>query len=310
MKIRWIGILVMVVWTLSASAAPQAAHVVLISIDGLRPDAIEQSKAAFLGELIREGSYCPQAKTVRPSLTLPAHTSMLTGLDVERHGVKWNDYKPGAIELPTLLSLVKGTGRGSIGFFSKPKFYCLAPESGMDFRYITPVPENWDSPISKLVRAGVHKAYDSPPDTTAPGIAGVFAAEWPKRKPAFAFVHFRETDRAGHKHKWMSDEYLEAVRVCDGAVGSILKTIRDAGLGPKTIVIVTTDHGGDGRRHDLDVPENNIIPWICAGPGVPKGLKIDRELSVTDTTPTVLQMLGVPVAQKLDGKVVGEVMAK
>ena len=302
--------LILLGWSVTVSGAPQAEHVVLISLDGLRPDAIEESGAVTLTILIKDGTYCPKAKTVRPSLTVPAHASMLTGLDVSRHGANWNDYKPGEISSPTLFSLVKKSGGGAMAFCSKPKLYPMLPKESLELRYLPPIPENWDSADSKLVRAGGRKSYAGPPDTTAPGIVKVFADKWPKRKPAFAFVHFRETDVAGHKHDWMSDEYLEAVRVCDRAVGSILEILEKSGARSKTAVIVTSDHGGDGGHHLDDIPENNTIPWICAGPGVPKGLKIDREVSIKDTTPTILQLLGVPVPKKLDGKLVEEVVLR
>ena len=57
-----------------------AQHVVVISIDGLRPDAIAASGAANLQRMMREGAYSLQARTIMPSRTLPSHTSMLTGV--------------------------------------------------------------------------------------------------------------------------------------------------------------------------------------------------------------------------------------
>src|SRR5262245_8758227 len=54
-------------------------HVVIVSIDGLRPDAIATYKAPTLERLMGEGSYTLHAATILPSKTLPSHTSMLTG---------------------------------------------------------------------------------------------------------------------------------------------------------------------------------------------------------------------------------------
>ena len=58
-------------------------NVVLVSIDGLRPDAIATFKAPTLSKLVSEGSYTLKATTILPSKTLPSHTSMLTGVDGE-----------------------------------------------------------------------------------------------------------------------------------------------------------------------------------------------------------------------------------
>lgn len=294
----------------AAVAAPQAEHVVLISIDGFRPDAIQKARATVLLRLIEEGVYCPMAQTVRPSLTVPGHASMLTGVDVKRHGAYWNDYQPGGIATPTVFSIAKKAGRTTAAIAAKPKLYPLLTEETLDYRYLPPIPEGWDSSNPLDVKAGVKKSYAGPPDTTAAGIAGAFASEWPKLRPAVTFVHFRETDVAGHKHKWMSEDYLQAVRVCDEAVGRVLAAIDQSGLRDKTVVIITSDHGGSGRHHLDDVEENNTIPWICSGPGVPKGLKLEREVSILDSTPTILKLLGIPVPGGLDGRPVGEVVAK
>ena len=66
-------------------------NVVVVSIDGLRPDAIITYSAPTLQRLMREGSYTLSARTIDPSKTLPSHTSMLTGQPPDRHGVLWNN---------------------------------------------------------------------------------------------------------------------------------------------------------------------------------------------------------------------------
>src|SRR5262245_36260715 len=60
---------------------PRVERMIVISIDGLRPDAIDAADAKTLKALIARGAYCRKAQTIRPSITLPSHTSMLTGLD-------------------------------------------------------------------------------------------------------------------------------------------------------------------------------------------------------------------------------------
>src|SRR5687768_4085146 len=55
----------------------RSEHVVIISLDGLRPDAIDKFGARTLQRLMREGTYTLNAQTILPSKTLPSHTSML-----------------------------------------------------------------------------------------------------------------------------------------------------------------------------------------------------------------------------------------
>src|SRR5947199_8963276 len=56
-------------------------HVIVVSIDGLRPDAIDKFHARTLQRLMHEGRYSLHAQTIKLSLTLPSHTSVLTGVD-------------------------------------------------------------------------------------------------------------------------------------------------------------------------------------------------------------------------------------
>src|SRR5690606_16223481 len=72
-------------------------HVILASRDGLRPDAIEAYRPPTLTRLMRPGRSALEARTVLPAKTLPAHTAMLTGAAIERHGVTWNESRPDSV---------------------------------------------------------------------------------------------------------------------------------------------------------------------------------------------------------------------
>lgn len=91
--------------------------------------------------------------------------------------------------------------------------------------------------------------------------------------PSFLFVHFSGTDIVGHDRGFDVTEgsaYLEEVRRQDGHVGRILFAI-DArrSLAAATVVIVTTDHGGEGNGHaDPNMPAHYRIPFIVWGAGI------------------------------------------
>ena len=74
-------------------------NVVLVSIDGLRPDAIARFAAPTLQRLIGEGSYSLSAHTIMPSTTLPSHTSMLSGEPPDEHGVFWNNVTSAKVDV-------------------------------------------------------------------------------------------------------------------------------------------------------------------------------------------------------------------
>lgn len=255
-----------------------ADHVLIVSVDGLRPDAIEACDAVHMKELIARGVRAAEARTVQPTLTLPSHASMLTGLDVARHGVTWNSATPGWIQFPTALSAAREAGLRTGAFYAKPKL-----------RYLFP-------PGDATVEVCVDEDEGS-----AETLAREFAAAWSKAPLDLVFIHFREPDAAGHREGWMSGPYLQAVEAADRALGQVLESVRVSGRFERTAVIVTADHGGTGAHH-WDDPK---IPWICAGPEVAQGVRLERLVRTFDTAVTALRFLGLRAAG-LDGLAVTE----
>jgi predicted AlkP superfamily pyrophosphatase or phosphodiesterase len=298
-----------------------AERVLIVSIDGLRPDAVQAAKAETLKGLIARGAYCATAQTIRPSVTLPSHTSMLSGLDAPRHQVYWNSYHRGYLPYPTVFSVVAQSGAKSAMIFSKDKFHFLAHPRCVNFVYGPPVPdkpappEDYRDPDQQetlLLRQREAALRPEERNTTADDLARVFTAEWPRGSFRLTFLHFREADVMGHRRGWMSPDYLEAVASIDRALGAVVATVERNGGFEKTALIVTSDHGGSGRDHywflQPGKAENLTIPWICVGPGVPAGLRIERSIRTVDTAPTALALIGLGSPANIEGKAVSEVL--
>ena len=144
---------------LTVVAAPvqaQTPNVVLISIDGLRPDAIAASGARNLQRMMREGAYTLRARTIMPSRTLPSHTSMLTGVPPEVHGINWNFEQVenvGTVQVPTVFDLAQAAGKSTAGFFGKSKFRHLLRRDAPRFRMAPYGNDLWSAPrITQEVR--------------------------------------------------------------------------------------------------------------------------------------------------------------
>ena len=250
-------------------------HVLLVSIDGLRPDAINTFRAPTLQRLAREGSYTFGASTITPSKTLPSHTSMLTGEPPERHGVLWNNVLTAdtdLIEQTTVFGVARSKGYATAAFFSKPKFQPLQQAGALDY---SQAPGGWFGAWKSTRTVGDVERYLS----TA--------------RPNLLFVHLADVDRAGHSSGWMSDPYGAAVAQCDAAVRRLLDAADNAfGKGAYT-VIVTADHGGHGQDHGSDDPQDVMIPWIVWGRGVQTGELPTGTIRTMDTASTVLWLLGL-----------------
>jgi arylsulfatase A-like enzyme len=110
----------------------------------------------------------------------------------------------------------------------------------------------------------------------------------------------------------VSNQQLAAVAKADRSVGRILGAYRNLGLLDSTLVIVSSDHGGSGRRHGPDIPLSREIPWIASGPSVRRNLDLDRQPGVVveteDTFATACAWLGIRVPGPIKGRVVEEIL--
>jgi predicted AlkP superfamily pyrophosphatase or phosphodiesterase len=249
-------------------------HVVLVSIDGLRPDAISAFRAPTLQRLIREGSYTLRAVTITPSKTLPSHTSMLTGEPPDRHRVRWNTVitaDTDHIEQTTVFGVARSRGYRTAAFFSKPKFQPLQQADALDY---SQAPGGW---------FGGWRT-----DRTVGDVERYLASS----RPNLLFVHLADPDLAGHASGWMSEAYGRAVTDSDVGVRRLLAAADTAFGADGYTFIVTADHGGHGRDHGSDHPQDVTIPWIAWGHGVKAG-ELAPGIRTMDTASTILWLLGL-----------------
>ena len=259
-------------------------HVILVSIDGLRPDAIGHYDAPTLRRLMAEGSYSLSASTIMPSKTLPSHTSMLTGVGPEVHGITWNTHSADLLEyvqVPTVFELVQAAGMSSAGFAAKAKFRHLFDPSEMDY-FEAPATNAATWPLARTVERAVNYMRHE--------------------QPNFLFVHFGEPDFVGHTIGWMSQVYGWAVTQADAGVGAIVEAADETyGAGNYTILI-TADHGGHARTHGSAATEDRWIPWIAHGAGVRTDTELLPGIRTFDTAATVLWALGLQVPASFAGR--------
>jgi len=265
-----------------ARPAAHVRHVVLISIDGLRPDAIEAAGAATLRGLVRQGAYTLEASTISPSKTLPSHTSMLTGVGPAKHGITWNEDRvgeTGRVGVPTVFDLADSAGLDAAAFFGKAKFRHLMVPGTLDYAQ---APTGWWGRWSARRTAYDVRAY----------LERTARAGGP---PHLLFVHLGEPDYAGHAVGWMSWLYGRAVRTADEALAVVLAAADAAyGRGGYTLIL-TADHGGHRRTHGSADSLDVTIPWVAWGQSVVPGPALGSGIRTMDTGATALWLLGVPV---------------
>lgn len=284
--IPFVVALVLAAFTFQASARattpdgfPVVEHprVLIVSFDGLRPDAITAATAPTLTDLIASGSYDAAALAEIPAVTLPNHLCMVTGLTILNHGVLANFDLPGRTQHTTIFDAAEAAGLRTAYFATKSKLAYLCNEGETDA---------WD--------------IESDVDTLADIAAGAIA------DTAFdlVFLHFGEPDGTGHAHGWMSDPYLEKVTSTDAAFARVLTALDNSGARDETLIIVTADHGGTGRTHGFPIATDQHVPFILSGPQVAVGRELDARLRPMDVAATALGFLGVDAEFARDGRFV------
>jgi arylsulfatase A-like enzyme len=270
---------------------PAVEHVIVISIDGLRPDRALLAEMPTLRAMLRSGAYTFWARTTPGSVTLPSHTSMLTGVIPGKHGIEWNRdlpfSEPVYSKVPTVMELATKAGYVTAMVAGKSKFSALNKPGTISHVFV-PVGEKGDNDQVVLEASKVIEAH----------------------KPHFLFVHFPDVDTVGHAEGWGSAGQLAQIEKTDAQLGQLFTALDRAGIRESTVVILSADHGGAGRTHGAEDPRSRHIPWIVTGPAVRKFFDLTQiatlEVRTEDTCATACWLLGLPLAVNFDGKPVYE----
>lgn len=265
-----------VLFALPALAADQ---VILIGIDGLAPFGIQAARTPRLDDLRRRGAYTWHARGVMPTSSSSNWASMIMGAGPEQHGVTSNDWQPGKFEFPPAC-------RGTEAIF--PTVYG-------ELRRQRPAAKigifhHWDD-YARLVEKSAPSVVERHPAEAATMEAAV--RYWKTARPELLFVHLDHVDHAGHEVGWRTPEYRAAVEEADRLIGLMLDTVRDAGAWDRTLILVSADHGGVGKKHGGLSMEELEIPWIAAGANVRAGFEITEPVNTWDTAATIAWALGL-----------------
>lgn len=269
----------------------EVRRVIVVVLDGLRPDAIDAYDLVNVRQLMQLGASSRSARTVSPSLTWPALTSLLTGADPCRHQILSD-----TLHLPKS----KTTLHPMPELLMKAGFPCSA--------FLGDVPAVYRIFGTRIgERLGFsHVRFGG---QTACEVLFHARKQVESQRRGLIFMHWSDADRAGHAHGWMSPRYGQAACALDTALGMLAATV-DIESDPHTVIIALADHGGGGideRNHEGDHPLNTTIPLAIAGGGIqPRDL---GAVGLLDLPPTILWLLGQGTPASYCGRVLTELSA-
>ena len=276
-------------------AVEQVERVLIITIDGLRPDVLLRAEAPRLRAMCDRGCFTFWARSTHVSMTLPTHVSIMTGVPPERHSITWNRdlafSTPVYPSWPTLFEVAKSHGLSTAMITGKSKLAILDKPGSIDFKFIPDDPKCEDAEVTanalRILR---------------------------EHRPDVAFIHLPGVDNVGHAKGWGTREQLAAVTEADRRLGEILDALDELKLSESTVVILTSDHGGAGKTHGPDDARSRHVPWIVVGPGVRRNfdltLHADVQVESYDTFATACAMLGIEPSRAVSGKFVAAILEK
>jgi arylsulfatase A-like enzyme len=261
------------------------SRVIVVVLDGLRPDAISTFNLRHIQRLIRHGASTMRASTVSPSVTAAAMTSLLTGVHPDVHGIQ-NDHFHIPKTTDTLFPLprvLRDAGIPTFAFLrelplmTRPLAYRVGKKLGVE---------------RVVCRGG-----------TAPTVLMEARRVLQTQSHGFFLLHWADADQAGHEFGWMSEEYRQAATKLDASLG-LLCALTNIVDDPKTLLIALADHGGGGEvltDHESTHPYDWTIPILLCGGGVSPG-RLAADTNLVDVPATVLHALDVAIPSNYAGR--------
>jgi hypothetical protein len=269
-----------------AFATTKTRYAILISVDGLAPryleELLQEGKTPTFATLQKLAAWTHHARTdTTYTITLPNHTSMITGLPVSpsegfaehraHRYTKNADPLPWATlhrlrdsahpYTPSMFDVAHDLGLSTAMFATKSKFSLYTQTYNEAGGPDTIGQDNGRKKIDTVVISA---------DVAA--VVGSLISQLENAPPNLTFLHLGSPDAMGHGFGWGTPQYLAAVQEVDALLGRLLITIQSGNLANQTAIIITADHGGTGNHHaGIGDIRNFEIPFYVMAPGVAAG---------------------------------------
>jgi arylsulfatase A-like enzyme/predicted Zn-dependent protease len=292
-------------------AAPGALrdwNVVVLTTDTTRADHLRaygnrSVETPTLDRLAREGILFANNVTPSPS-TLPAHTSLLTGLYPIHHGARANGTFHVAEGVETLAERLRAAGYRTGAVISA---FVLDSRFGLDQGF-----ERYHDDLTKGIKHAAHMFRERPAE-----LANEAALAWLREHAGerfFLWVHYFDPHAAylppePFRREYQDDLYDGEIAYADSQIGALLSELEALGVRERTLVVYSADHGeGLGEHgeqtHSLLAYDATLrVPLIFHAPArLPGGRVVQRQTALVDVVPTVLALLGLEAPETLDGE--------
>ncbi len=278
----------------------QRRPLVLVTLDTLRADHLApygaELETPFLSRFAERSVLFERAFSVAP-ITLVAHTSMLTGLYPQQHGVRNNGIHSAAESLDTLAEQLRDRGWRTAAFVSAA---VLDDRYGLDQGF-----EHYDDDLSSSVDRRPHMVPDRPASATVDAALS-WLDELPSGDRFFVWLHLYDPHApyaapAEYRRRHPGRPYAAEVAYVDAQLERFMAHPRlSVDEGPDApVVAVIGDHGESLGEHGeqthalLAYDATLRIPFLLRVPGGPAGKRLAEPVGHVDLMPTLLDALGL-----------------
>ncbi len=288
-------------------------NLLLVTLDTTRADHIAAYgyggvRTPNLDGLAARGVVFDQCATTTP-FTLPAHSSIMTGMNPTYHGVRINGDVALSDAQTTLAEVLTGRGYSSGAFIGA---FVLDGRWGLKQGF-----SHYDDYFDLAKYKRIDLGYVQRPGNVVTDAALAWL-DGQKDKPFFAWVHLYDPHTPYDPPEPFLSEYKDRgpvglydgeIAFADAQVGRLLDWLAAQGLDKKTLVVVIGDHGeglGQHREasHGFFIYDSTLrVPFLIAAPfDRLKGVKVGTQVTCVDLFPTVLDLLGVKDAPACQGR--------
>ena len=277
--------------SLTISAKPK--RVIMIALDGISVEGYQKANTPNLDALMAEGAFSLTTRVAMPSVTLPNWTSHLTGSGPEQHGVVNNGWKIDKFVLPAVET-------DTDGYY--PSVFTILKEEMSEIK--TAFYYNWINLFYPYNKKYFDEVSYLEKDEYIPNYqkaSNVIARN--QDKPTVVFLYSVHTDHAGHRHKWMSPEYIHSIEEADVQIGKFINEMKEKGLYKDTHFMFLSDHGGINNGHGGVTTNEMIVQWGITGPKIKKGFKIEEPNNTVNTASVILRLFKIKQPLSWTGEV-------
>lgn len=291
------------------AGAPPQPNVLLVTIDTFRADRLGTGIAPALDRLAASGVRFTAARTAVP-LTLPSHTTILTGLLPPVHGVRENGVDALSDTHPTIARLLKTAGYETaafVGAFVLDRRFGLA--QGFD---------TYDDQIPRDLNATERLEAERPASAVVDRALAWFERRAPARAPSpqppapfFVWIHLYDPhapyNPPAEFRARTRTPYDGEIAFADAEIARVFEWLRAHGQIDRTLVAVAGDHGeglGDHgeAKHGMLLYDSTLrVPLIIASPRRPAAVR-DEAVSLVDLAPTIVRAAGVTPPDAMKGR--------